>query len=126
MALSLEGDSTIASTGASVYREWGGTFSPDGKSLAYMSDEPGAYDIYVKAFSDTDAHTRLSTGHGYDPIWSKDGKTVYYNNIRQIYRVNVDPEDNYSREEPELLFEGLFADLPGKGWAFDEIGTVLF
>ncbi len=122
MALSLDGDSVIATTGASVHREWGATFSPDGKSFAYMSDEPGAYEVYMKEFSDADKHIQLSTAHGLDPIWSKDGKFIYYNNVREIYRVSVDPEDNYSHEEPVLLFDGLFVDLGGKGWAFDEDG----
>ncbi len=122
MALSLDDDSTIEQITASVYTEWGGTFSPDGKSIAYMSDEAGTYDIYVKSSSGGSQSRRLSVGGGMDPIWSADGKTIYFNYVRNVYSVGIDPQNNYSAEVPKLLFSGNFVDLGGKGWAYDESG----
>ncbi len=122
LTLSLEGDSTIEKTSTSVYREWGGTFSPDGKSIAYMSDEAGVYNIYVKSASGTSERTRLSNGGGFDPIWSIDGRTIYYNKVREAYSVGIDPENDYSHGVPKLLFTGKFVELAGKNWAHDESG----
>jgi len=120
LTLSLESDSTFEKTISSVYMEWTGTFSPDGKSIAYVSDEAGIYDIYVKAFSGGSERTRLSNGGGMDPIWSEDGKTIYYNYVRDIYSVDIDPANNYSHGVPKLLFSGDFIELAGYNWAYDE------
>jgi Tol biopolymer transport system component len=53
------------------------SFSPDGKWIAYMSDESGAGEIFVQPFPLTGAKYRISSGGGYDPLWSPDGKLFY-------------------------------------------------
>jgi len=53
--------------------------SPDGRLLAYVSDEAGADNVYVQPYPDADgALLRISAGGGWSPVWSKDGKELFY------------------------------------------------
>jgi len=56
----------------------GTTFSPDGKWLAYASDESGEDQVYVRPFSGPSGKWQISTGGGRWPRWRKDGKEVFY------------------------------------------------
>jgi Tol biopolymer transport system component len=61
-----------------------GQFSPDGRWVAYQSDESGQYDIYVRPFTGADgaanpgAQWQVSTTGGISPRWRRDGKELYY------------------------------------------------
>jgi hypothetical protein len=52
--------------------------SPDGRSIAYASDESGRFDIYLDAFPKPGARVRLTTGGGTEPRWSADGQELYF------------------------------------------------
>ena len=58
--------------------EWGATFSPDGKWLAYQSNESGRTEIYITPFPHADAKIQVSTGVSFSPKWSRDGKELFY------------------------------------------------
>jgi Tol biopolymer transport system component len=55
-----------------------GQFSPDGRWVAYQSNETGRFEIYVRAFRGPGVQTLLSTAGGVYPRWSPDGKELYY------------------------------------------------
>ena len=55
-----------------------GTFSPDGKFVAYMSSEQGAFEIYVKTFDGAGGPWRVSTAGGAHPTWSKNTQELMY------------------------------------------------
>ena len=55
-----------------------GQFSPDGRWVAYQSNETGRYEIYVRPFSSRGGATPISTAGGVYPRWSRDGKELYY------------------------------------------------
>jgi len=52
--------------------------SPDGTLAAYMSNESGANEIYIRSFPDPGEPTIVSQGGGHVPYWSPDGNTLYY------------------------------------------------
>jgi eukaryotic-like serine/threonine-protein kinase len=58
--------------------EVGAQFSPDGRWIAYSSDESGAYEVYVRSFPDAAGKWQVSTRGGAGPIWRRDGKELYY------------------------------------------------
>ena len=64
------------------YNEWCGTLSPDGKWIAYASDESGRSEIYVQAFSEEGAGSErkwlVSDNGGHWPKWRRDGKELLY------------------------------------------------
>ena len=55
-----------------------GTLSPDGRWLAYISNETGAYEVYVEAFPATGFRRQISTQGGFEPHWRPDGKELFY------------------------------------------------
>ena len=74
----LSGDTTAhpfaSSSGADVEPR----FSPDGRWLAYSSSESGAYHVYVRAFPDGGQRLQVSSDGGGQPVWSRDGKAIFY------------------------------------------------
>jgi eukaryotic-like serine/threonine-protein kinase len=55
-----------------------GQFSPDGRWVAYQSNETGRYEIYVRPFAGGGEPVPISTAGGVYPRWSRDGKELYY------------------------------------------------
>ena len=58
--------------------EQDGRFSPDGDWIAYVSNESGVIQIYVKAFPGPGRKVQVSTESGWNPVWGPDGRTLYY------------------------------------------------
>jgi serine/threonine-protein kinase len=54
-------------------------FSPDGRWLAYMSDESGNFEVYVRPFPGPGGRWQISTGGGAYPIWSRAGTDLLFN-----------------------------------------------
>ena len=55
-----------------------GTLSPDGRWLAYISNETGAYEVYVESFPATGFKRQISMQGGFEPHWRRDGKELFY------------------------------------------------
>jgi dipeptidyl aminopeptidase/acylaminoacyl peptidase len=53
-------------------------FSPDGRFVAYDSDESGSRQVYVTAFPGPGGKQQVSTGGGEDPIWRRDGRELFF------------------------------------------------
>jgi eukaryotic-like serine/threonine-protein kinase len=62
----------------SAASEYSGHFSPDGRWIAYSSDESGKFEVYVQAFPLTQGKWQVSISGGAAPLWSKDGKELFY------------------------------------------------
>ena len=60
------------------FEEQSGRLSPDGRWLAYTSDEVGATEVYVQSFPTPGAKVRISTGGGNEPVWRSDGNELFY------------------------------------------------
>jgi Tol biopolymer transport system component len=60
------------------YRELDGHFSPDGRLVAYLSDETGRFEIYVRPFPGPGKPLRVSQSGGTGPRWGRDGKELFY------------------------------------------------
>jgi Tol biopolymer transport system component len=55
-----------------------GQFSPDGRWVAFESDESGRFEIYVQSFPSPGIHTIISTSGGLQPVWRPDGQELFY------------------------------------------------
>jgi serine/threonine protein kinase len=62
----------------SPFEETTAKFSPDGKWIAYVSDEAQAPEVYIRSFPDGATKIRVSTGGGDEPEWRRDGKELFY------------------------------------------------
>jgi len=70
---------------ATEFTETGARFSPDGRWIAYESDESGRVEVYVREFSlgsggkpEATGKHQISNGGGGDPQWRDDGKELFY------------------------------------------------
>jgi Tol biopolymer transport system component len=61
-----------------LFDETWARFSPDGRWIAYMSNETGRWEVYVRPSSGEAGRIRVSTTGGVWPCWSLDGKTIYF------------------------------------------------
>ncbi|HYL37608.1 MAG TPA: protein kinase [Bryobacteraceae bacterium] len=57
-------------------------FSPDGRWLAYQSNESGIFEIYVRPFPGPGGRWQISTGGGVYPLWSRDGHELFFENLQ--------------------------------------------
>ena len=80
------------------------TFSPDGDWIAYESHESGI-EIFVRPFPRVDTgRWQISTRGGENPVWSPDGREIFYETPLQLMRVPVQPGPPFLAGAPEPLF----------------------
>jgi len=81
--------------------------SPDGRWLAYDSNESGQVEVYVRPFPDTRAGKwKVSVDGGARPIWRADGKELFYRNREAMMAVEVERQPTFRAGTPVLLFLG--------------------
>jgi serine/threonine-protein kinase len=86
----------------------GARFSPDGKWLAYSSDESGREEIYVRPFPGLDKKWPVSTEGGINPVWAADGREIFYRAGARMMGAEVTSAPAFSARPPRVLFEGPF------------------
>lgn len=79
--------------------------SPDGRFLAYSSDESGRNEVYVRPFPDGAGKWQASVNGGWKPRWSRDGKELYYVEGNALLTVPVSTEPGFTLGQPRKLFE---------------------
>jgi hypothetical protein len=87
-----------------AFREWFGEFSPDGRWIAYESNETGRSEVYLRPFPGPGGKWQVSTEGGARPEWSRDGRELFYFENDRIMRVTVDAGQALAVGRPELLF----------------------
>jgi len=81
-------------------------FSPDGKWVAYSSNESGKWEIYVTTFPDAHGKWQVSTGGGTQPRWRGDGKELFYlSPDDKLVAVPVKTGANFDTGTPTALFQ---------------------
>ena len=91
----------------SPFRETGGTFSPDGRWIAYVSDESGVREIYVRPYPGPGAAVKVSNGFAIEPLWSRDGRELFYRtgeNSEKFMTVAIRTLPELRISAPRLLF----------------------
>ena len=106
-------DGNVTPLAAGPFNEGVPRFSPDGRWLAYMSDESGRNEIYVQAYPGPGEKWTLSTDGGTEPVWSRDGRELFYRNGYQMMVVPIQSDPVFRPGAPQLLFEGPFETNPG-------------
>jgi Tol biopolymer transport system component len=86
--------------------EWGGTFSPDGRWLAYTSDESGPLQIYVRPFPGPGEPLQISTAEGREPVWGRDGRELFFRCLRGLMSATIQTDPDFIAEPPRLIVSG--------------------
>ena len=80
--------------------------SPDGRFLAYISDESGRPEVYVQPYPATGDRWPISTDGGTEPLWSRDGKELFYRHGNTVLAVDIRTAPDFAPGVPRPLFDG--------------------
>lgn len=87
------------------FNEGNARFSPDGRWVAYVSDESGRPEVYVQSFQGVAGKTKVSNGGGDHPQWRRDGKElVYLSSDKKLMAVPVTTGTTFKAGNPAALF----------------------
>jgi Tol biopolymer transport system component len=103
MYLAVDGDRTPKPYVAGPFNESQGQFSPDGRWVAYTSDESGTNQIYLSPFPNPESKTTISNNGGFAPRWAHDGKQLYYIS-QDLALMEVDISPSLGPGIPRSLF----------------------
>jgi len=114
-SLDVSGDATRTPLLEEAFVEGQPVVSPDGRWMAYVSYESGRGEVYVRPFPDVaSGRNAVSTDGGENPVWSRDGRELYYRNGDAVMAVGVQTAPSFQAGTPVELFRGRY---------FNEIGT---
>jgi serine/threonine-protein kinase len=105
----------------SAFTEMEPAFSPDGRWLAYQSNESGSNEVYVRPFPGPGGKWQISTGGGLYPKWSRNGKELFVRTLdSKIMAVNYTASgDSFRADKPQLWSPGQFTDRGNSIFNFD-------
>jgi serine/threonine protein kinase/Tol biopolymer transport system component len=105
--LSMEGDRVRSPLLHGKHNESGPQISPNGRWMAYQSNESGRWEIYVRPFPEVNkGKWQVSTSGGTAALWSPDGRELFYSSPEGIMAVTVDTERAFKLETPKTIFTG--------------------
>jgi len=111
--LDAGGDGTPRPFVRTKFSEGSPKFSPDGKWLAYSSNESGRPEIYAMAYPGPGPKIQISTAGGTDPVWRHDTKELFYRNGSLMMAVDISSGRALTASRPKTLWEGNY--LAGAG-----------
>lgn len=106
--LSLD-DGSVSPLLRSPANERSPALSPDGHWLALASDESGIDQVYVQAYPGPGPPIRVSADGGREPVWSRDGRELFYRHGGAMMAVPVRTEGSFTAGRPIRLFEDRYA-----------------
>jgi Tol biopolymer transport system component len=104
-----------------AFNEGAPSFSPDGRWLAYLSNESGRPEIYVQPYPGPGGKWQISTDGGTEPMWNRNGRELFYRSGNKMMAVQVTTQPGFSVGKPTMLFEKEYAksEFPATGVAYD-------
>jgi serine/threonine protein kinase/Tol biopolymer transport system component len=81
------------------------SLSPDGRWLAYTSNETGRLEIYVAAFPASGTRHLVTVDGGDEPVWARDGRELFFRRARTLFGVPVRTAGEFSAGKPVRLFD---------------------
>jgi serine/threonine-protein kinase len=109
MAARLDGDHQAEEVAKEKAPEGSPKFSPDGRWLAYCSNESGKPQVYVQAFPGPGPKIQISVDGGTDPVWGRRSGELYYRNGDSMLAVPVSTAPNFKAGRSQELWKGHFS-----------------
>jgi hypothetical protein len=80
--------------------------------MAYVADESGRREVFVQSFPDLGPRYKVSIAGGGEPVWSRDGRKLFFREGDQMFAVNIEYEPSFRAGAPRVLFTGRYDDAP--------------
>jgi Tol biopolymer transport system component len=106
--VAMDGDRTPRPFIKTPFLERAPVVSPDGKWLAYQSNESGRFEIYVVAFPQGDRKRQISTEGAFSPIWARNGRELFYQTGTALMATSVVTQPEFVSERPREVFKGRY------------------
>jgi serine/threonine protein kinase/Tol biopolymer transport system component len=120
--LSLE-DGKVIEFLHTAHDEYMAAFSPDSKWIAYVADESGRYEIYVRPFPGPGGKWQISSNGGLEPYWSRDGSKLFFRRNDQYLVVDVETSgESFRAGRPRVAVEHVEQLLPEQSYSVDANG----
>ncbi len=105
--IETDGSRTPVPLLATPFNEVQGRVSPNGRWIAYASNESGRFEVYVRAFPSAKGQWTISPAGGMQPEWRRDGRELFYvSSDRRLMAVPVTTaQDTFSADVPRPLFD---------------------
>jgi serine/threonine-protein kinase len=113
LVLTLDGERKPEPFLQTAADEGGATLSPDGRFLAYVSNNSGRAEVYVQEFPGPGGKWQVSTEGGTEPVWSRNGKELFYRTSREMKAVSIVTEPAFAATRTDVLFADSFVK---HGW----------
>ena len=104
----LVGDTTRRIVAGSGYTENQARISPDGRWIAFMSDESGSDQIVVQPFSGAGPRVQVSSNGGIEPVWSRDGTRLFYRANKKFMVATVTTKPTFTVASRKVFAEDRF------------------
>jgi serine/threonine-protein kinase len=117
--LSLEAEPKLQPFLQTDFWELQPMFAPDGRWIAYASNESGQNEVYVRPYPGPGEKIQISTHGGIQPVWSRDGRELFYfqgagfRSGNELMSVPVELGPTFTAGQPEVVLEGDFEKGPG-------------
>ncbi|MGH9672691.1 MAG: TolB family protein [Bryobacteraceae bacterium] len=113
-AVPMDGDRTPIPVVQSEFNDTAGVFSPDGRWIAYQSNESAPAQVFVQGFPKAAGRFQVSTNGGVRPNWRRDGREIYYlSPDRKMMAVEVKADGlAFETGRPRVLFQTRVAGAP--------------
>jgi serine/threonine protein kinase/Tol biopolymer transport system component len=87
-------------------------FSPDGRWLAYISDDSGRFEIYVQPYPGPGGKRQISAEGGMEPAWNPNGRELFYRCGNKMMAVDITTQPSFAAGKPQMLFEERYEPAP--------------
>jgi serine/threonine-protein kinase len=93
--------------------------SPDGRWIAYVSNESGTYQVYVQPFPGHGGKWQVSSDGGTEPRWSRDGRRLYYRNRGQLLAASIETRPSFTVGRPQVILVRFHPYINDTGLTYD-------
>jgi hypothetical protein len=100
-----EGKTSVREFAATPFNERQAVYSPDGRWIAYVSDESGDFEVYIQPSDGTALRRKISTNGGAEPLWNPKGGELIFFKGQTAYAVSVGTSLELAASAPRALFE---------------------
>jgi Tol biopolymer transport system component len=105
LSFSGEGQASASEFVSTSFHDRQPVFSPDGLWIAYISDESGEFDVYIKSSSGAGQRRKLSTNGGVEPMWHPKSGELFFFKGKTVFSAPLKTASEIATSIPRVLFE---------------------